>query len=82
MTDSPVRSTAFADAWIQVDRTEDPAFFIGLLDATRADLLERARHSPSNFFAALDLQPGHRVLDIGCGTGDVPSATCTAGVTW
>jgi ubiquinone/menaquinone biosynthesis C-methylase UbiE len=70
MTDVPVRSTAFADAWIHVDRTEDPAFFIGLLDATRAGLLERARQSPSSFFAALRLLPGHRVLDAGCGTGD------------
>jgi ubiquinone/menaquinone biosynthesis C-methylase UbiE len=69
MSDGPVHSTAFADAWIQIDRTEDPGFFIGVLDATRAGLLERARQSPSDFFAALDLQPGHRVLDVGCGTG-------------
>ena len=64
-----VPSTAFADAWIQVDRTEDPRFFVNLLDATRARLLERARTSPG-FFAPLALRPGLNVLDVGCGTGD------------
>ena len=70
MSDFSVPATAFADAWIQVDRTDDPAFFIGVLDATRAEMLERARRSPAKFFAPLALQPGHRVLDVGCGTGD------------
>jgi ubiquinone/menaquinone biosynthesis C-methylase UbiE len=70
MTDTPIPSTAFADAWIQVDRTEDPRFFIQVLDATRAQLLERARRSPTQFFAALDPRPGLHVLDVGCGTGD------------
>ena len=63
-------STAFADAWIQVDRTEDPRFFVNVLDATRARLLARARSSPTEFFAPLTLRPGHKVLDVGCGTGD------------
>src|SRR5438874_7636610 len=70
MTDTPIPSTAFADAWIQVDRTEDPRFFVNLLDATRARLLERARISPKDFFAPLALSPGLNVLDVGCGTGD------------
>ena len=65
-----VPSTAFGDAWIQVDRTEDPRFFVNLLDATRARLLERARTAPQEFFAPLALRPGLRVLDVGCGTGD------------
>ena len=65
-----VPSTAFADAWIQVDRTENPRFFVDLLDATRARLLERARISPKEFFAPLALRPGLNVLDVGCGTGD------------
>ena len=65
-----VPSTAFADAWIQVDRTENPRFFVNLLDATRARLLERARTSPTDFFAPLALRPGLNVLDVGCGTGD------------
>jgi ubiquinone/menaquinone biosynthesis C-methylase UbiE len=65
-----VPSTAFADAWIQVDRTENPRFFVNLLDATRARLLERARTSPSEFFAPLALRTGLNVLDVGCGTGD------------
>ena len=65
-----VPSTAFADAWIQVDRTENPRFFVNLLDATRIRLLERARTSPREFFAPLALRPGLDVLDVGCGTGD------------
>lgn len=65
-----VPSTAFADAWTQVDRTEDPHFFVNLLDATRARLLERARTSPKDFFAPLALCTGLNVLDVGCGTGD------------
>jgi ubiquinone/menaquinone biosynthesis C-methylase UbiE len=65
-----VPSTAFADAWIQVDRTENPRFFVNLLDATRARLLERARTAPGEFFAPLALRPGLNVLDVGCGTGD------------
>jgi ubiquinone/menaquinone biosynthesis C-methylase UbiE len=63
-------STAFADAWTKVDQTEDPRFFVNLLDATRARLLERARMSPKEFFAPLGLCPGLNVLDVGCGTGD------------
>jgi ubiquinone/menaquinone biosynthesis C-methylase UbiE len=66
-----VPSTAFADAWIQVDQTENPRFFVNLLDATRARLLERARRSPKEFFAPLALVPGLNVLDVGCGTGDI-----------
>jgi ubiquinone/menaquinone biosynthesis C-methylase UbiE len=65
-----VPSTAFADAWIQVDRTENPTFFVKLLDATRARLLERARRSPKEFFAPLAPRPGLKILDVGCGTGD------------
>jgi SAM-dependent methyltransferase len=65
-----VPSTAFADAWIQVDRTENPRFFVNVLDATRARLLERARTSPKDFFAPLVLRPGLNVLEVGCGTGD------------
>ena len=36
MAQRSVPSTAFADAWIQVDQTENPRFFLNLLDATPA----------------------------------------------
>jgi len=65
-----VPSTAFADAWIQVDSSENPRFFVNLLDATRARLLEHARKSPMEFFAPLAVRPGLDVLDVGCGTAD------------
>ena len=64
-------SWAFADSWTQVDQTDDPAFFVDVLDGTRAGLLERARRAPAEFFAPLKLQAGPRVLDVGCGTGDL-----------
>jgi ubiquinone/menaquinone biosynthesis C-methylase UbiE len=70
MMNTPFPSTSFADAWIQIDRTADPGFFVRLLDATRARLLERARRSPTQFFKALDPRPGLHLLDVGCGTGD------------
>jgi SAM-dependent methyltransferase len=70
LTQTPIPSTAFADAWTQVDRTENPRFFVNLLDATRAQLLERARKSPVEFFAPLAPRPGLNLLDVGCGTGD------------
>ena len=63
-------STAFADAWIQVDQSENPRFFVNLLDATRARLLEQARKSPIQFFAPLSPRSGLNILDVGCGTGD------------
>jgi SAM-dependent methyltransferase len=64
-------SWAFADSWLHVDQADDPGFFVGVLDGTRAGLLERARHDPAALFAPLNLQAGMRVLDVGCGTGDL-----------
>src|SRR5215831_4083059 len=68
---SSVPATAFADAWTQVDVTDDPQFFVHVLDATRTRLLERARRSPVEFFARFAPSPGLDVLDVGCGTGDM-----------
>jgi ubiquinone/menaquinone biosynthesis C-methylase UbiE len=63
-------ATNFSAGWMHVDQTSDPSFYSGLLDATRAQDLEQARREPAAAFAALELRPGLRVLDIGCGTGD------------
>jgi ubiquinone/menaquinone biosynthesis C-methylase UbiE len=54
--------------WANVDRTADPRAFVYHLDLrnARADYQARKRHT----FALLDVQAGHHLLDVGCGTGE------------
>ena len=63
-------TTNFSRSWTRVDRTSDPSFYVGLLAATRAQVLEQARTDPDTVFGSLGLRPGIRLLDVGCGTGD------------
>ena len=58
-------------AWASVDTSDDPAFFIRFLDASRARIVARAALDPGAFFAYLDVRPGQRVLDAACGVGDL-----------
>jgi ubiquinone/menaquinone biosynthesis C-methylase UbiE len=69
----------FDDAWLNVDKTDDPSFFVRFLDASRRRALEFARNNPKLAFAHLDLKPGISVLDCGCGTGD--TLTIISGLT-
>ena len=61
--------------WTKVDATEDPQFFVHVLDATRTRLLEWASRSPEEFFARFGPAPGLDVLDVGFGTAVCEPAT-------
>jgi SAM-dependent methyltransferase len=58
-------------AWTAVDTSDDPAFFIRFLDASRARIVASAAADPGAFFAYFDVRSGHRVLDAACGVGEL-----------
>ncbi len=51
-----------------VDRTADPAYYIRFLDEACAEASFQAYKRRS--YNLLDIREGHRILEVGCGTGD------------
>jgi ubiquinone/menaquinone biosynthesis C-methylase UbiE len=66
------QSAGSASGFSDVDRATDPARLIELMNVLRANPGVAAAERDS--FAALAVQPGHRLLDAGCGPGDVAAA--------
>jgi ubiquinone/menaquinone biosynthesis C-methylase UbiE len=56
----------------QIDRTNDPTFFIRFLDTASAEATFQAYKRRIN--ELLEILPGQRILDVGCGTGDDAAA--------
>jgi len=56
--------------WTRVDETDDPQWFVRMLDATRQRMLGEATADPAAFFDYHDLAPDLTVLNVGAGTGD------------
>ena len=65
-TRQPQTDTSLSRGFRDVDATASPARFTGYLDAVARQLQEHKRLS----YDLLELQPGSRVLEVGCGTGD------------
>src|SRR5688572_7231950 len=68
--DIMVSEKTWHDQWAEVDHTSDPGWFIRFLDASRGQMRAAIQQNPRQFYAYLDVQEGHYVLDVGSGTGD------------
>ena len=66
------QSAGSASGFSDVDRAADPTDLVRLMDVLRANPGVAAAERDS--FAGLAVQPGHRLLDAGCGAGGVAAA--------
>lgn len=57
-----------AEAWSDVDRSPAASQFVQYLDIVTG--LSSSQEYKRRTYALLQAGPGHRILDVGCGTGD------------
>lgn len=57
--------------WSHVDQTSNPKWYVSYLESSRKRLLAPMGKTPESFFGFLELGPRERLLDVGCGTGDL-----------
>lgn len=65
------RGVPWHHAWADVDETSDPGWFVRYLEFSRAEKVKLAQRNPREFFSYLDLEVGHSVIEVGCGTADL-----------
>lgn len=70
----PSRPAGRHSGWSAIDTSSNPDWYPEFLARSREGQLKRVASHPERELAYLRLEPGARVLDVGCGTGQLTSA--------